>query len=226
MLKEVFHNLGWFHVYDCGNGTIAISENYKDTKTTSYLISGDNQSILLDTGCGIGRMKKLVFTLTSTVPTVFNSHACAYHSGANKKFDLVHILNEAHEIDTLTHGVQDDWIDNQEKLTEFEAGFMPEMFTTVSNGSKYALGGKVIEIVANDKTKVNGCMMADHENKSLFCGDIFDEACINALNENEKQKYLQGLKEIINQFKDYTWYFSTGDITGDDKKEALLKKYA
>ena len=225
-VKELKHDLGWFKLFDCSHSIYAISENYKNTKSTSFLICGDNQALLLDTGCGIGRMKKLIFTLTSTAPTVLNSHPCAHHSSANKKFDLVHILNEEHGIDTLTHDLHDEWISSQEKLTEEDHSFLPGIFTTISNGKKYSLGGKTLEVVANEKTKVNGCMLADHRNKMLFCGDIFDEDCIDALNDTQKNDYLQGLKEIIAEYKDYTWFFSTGELSGEEKKQALIQQYA
>lgn len=225
-VKELQHELGWFQLFDCSHGIYAISEDYKDTKSTSYLICGDNQSILLDTGCGIGRIKKLIFTLTGTAPTVLNSHPCANHSSANKKFDLVHILNEEGGIDTLTHDIHDEWIASQEKLTEENSSFLPPLFTTIGNGKKYSLGGKTLEVAANEKTKVNGFMLADHNNKILFCGDIFDESCINALSDTQKNEYLQGLKEIISEFKDYTWFFSTGELSGEEKKQALIQQYA
>lgn len=226
MVKEIKHDLGWFKLFDCSHNTYAIIENYKNTTSTSYLICGDNQSILLDTGCGIGRMKKLIFSLTSTVPTVLNSHASAYHSSANKKFRLVHILNEENGINFLTHDYSDEWISSQEKLTEDDNTFLPALFTTMSNGKKYALGEKTLEVVANDKTKVNGCMLADRTNKILFCGDIFDEECIAALDEETKKVYAQGCKEIIEEFKDYTWFFSTGELSNEAKKQTLIKKYA
>ncbi len=61
----------------------SICENYKNTTSTSYLICGDNQSILLDTGCGIGRMKKLIFFLCFSF--FFRSSIAAYLSASNKK---------------------------------------------------------------------------------------------------------------------------------------------
>lgn len=225
-MKELKHELGWFKLFDCTHNIYAISEKYRDTISTSYLICGDNQSILLDTGCGIGRMKKLIFSLTSTVPTVLNSHACANHSSANKKFHLVHILNEEHEIDYLTHNYPDEWIASQKKLTEDDDTFLPALFTILPSGKKYDLGGKTLEVIANDKTKVNGCMLADRTNKILFCGDIFDETWISNLNEDQKAEYIEGCKEIIDEFKDYIWFFSIGEVSNEAKKESIIKKYA
>lgn len=224
-MKKLNHELGCFNVYECENGVYAISEAYKDITATSYLICGDNQSILLDTGCGIGRIKKLVFSLTSLKPIIMNSHPAPYHSGANKKFDIVQILNEENGIDYLTFGKEDDWIASQEKLMEEDVTFFPSMFTTVTNGKVYPLGGKYVEIIANDATKINGMMLADHENKQLFTGDIFDETFIENLDENQKQDYLNELKNVIHQYQDYTWYFSIGDINPERKSE-LIKKYA
>lgn len=225
-MKEIKHELGWFHLFDCSNNIYAISEDYKDTKSTSYLICGDNQAVLLDTGCGIGRIKKLVFSLTSTVPTVLNSHPCANHSSGNNKFGLAYILNEKNGINALTHGVEDEWILSQEKLTEEDRSFLPPLFTTISNGKKYFLGGKTLEVFANEETMINGCMLADHEHKILFCGDIFDEKCIDSLNDEQKAKYAKGCKEIISKFKDYTWFFSTGEVENEQKKKALIEQYA
>lgn len=225
-MKEIQHTLGWFNVYDLGNKVYAISEAYKDTQSVSYLICGDNSSVLLDTGCGIGRMKKLVFQLTSLAPTVINSNTAPHHIGANNKFDLTHIFNHAHLIDTLTTPAVDQWIETQEKLCENNPQFAPALFTTFNEGTLFTLGNKTLAVVANAETAINGCMLADHENKMLFTGDIFHQPSIDALSDDQKTAYTEGCKKICSEYADYTWYFSNGTPVCENKKQAVLNHYA
>lgn len=224
--NKIQHDLGWFNVYDLGNKVYAICEPYKDSQSISYLICGDNNSVLLDTGCGIGRMKKLIFELTSLVPTVVNSNTSAHHIGANNKFDLVHIYNQGHLIDELTSPQGDQWIEEQEKICDSTETFAPSLFTTFNEGSLFTLGNKTLSVVANKETAVNGCMLADHDNKMLFTGDIFYQPAIDQLSDSDKVTYANGCKKICDLYSDYTWYFSNGTPVCEDTKQAILNQYA
>lgn len=222
----------WFNVYDLDRRVYAIVEPYQTQKVISYLIIGDNQAILLDTGMGIGNIKKLVFELWSLYPIVINSNACAGHSGGNYKFNNVKILNEPKIIDTLTFGYDSSWVDKYYNKNTFmkdapkkEINFEPCTFTTISDGVMYTLGNKDIEVIAPKDLQINGLMLVDHSNKMLFTGDIFYQPVIDILDEDTKTKYMEALKDIVNKYADYTWLFSHGTPIDKKLQEELINIY-
>lgn len=235
--KEVKQSQDWFTVYDLGRCIYAILEPYQKQQVISYLICGENNAILLDTGLGIGNIKKLCFELWSILPTVINTNACVGHCGGNKKFSLVHIANEASIIDALTFGFNDEWVKKHFNDSSFsneapipvnteELSFTPGTFTTVDHGSIYSLGGKNFKVVSPKELSIHGLMLADDENKLLFTGDIFFQPLIDTLDSEKKSSYSQTCKTICDQYKDYQWFFSHGIPTGDVVKNHIIAQFA
>ena len=68
----------------------------------------------------------------------------------------------------------------------------------------------------------------------LLFKDISSNSGISVNNRIEKLKLLKESLEnndpnsdqIIEEFKDYTWFFSTGELSNEAKKQTLIKKYA
>lgn len=235
--KMVNQSQPWFKVYDLGRRIYAISEPYQKQQVISYLIIGDTDAILLDTGLGVGNIKKLVFELWSIMPTVINSNACLGHCGGNDKFDLVSIMNTPSIIDAMTKGFDENWNNEHygkdsispeapEGYENDEFNFKPSLFTTVSDGTFYPLGNRTIEVVSGKTLKMNGLMLADDTNKVLFTGDIFYQPLIEQLDDEVKNDYIAELKDIIAEYKDYTWLFSHGKPQDEELKEELIKLYA
>lgn len=56
-----------------------------------YLFTGAKQSVLMDTGYGIGNIKKKVNKISSAPVTVCNSHYHPDHSDGNVQFDTVYV---------------------------------------------------------------------------------------------------------------------------------------
>jgi len=64
----------WFEIYRVSEGTFAICEPGHWDGAISYLIEGRNKAVLLDTGMGIGDIKKVIEHLTRLKVYVVNSH--------------------------------------------------------------------------------------------------------------------------------------------------------
>ena len=60
-----------------------------------YLIEGDEKALLLDTGVGMGYLKKVVWQLTHKPLIVVNSHFHYDHAGGNLGFDEVYVHKNA-----------------------------------------------------------------------------------------------------------------------------------
>lgn len=80
-LKRVAIMVPWFEVYEPVPGVYAIYEPHQAEETISYLIVGDKQALLFDTGMGISDIKKTVRELTTRPIVVLNSHTHNDHVG-------------------------------------------------------------------------------------------------------------------------------------------------
>src|SRR5260370_7333923 len=82
-LPRVLPDDPWFEIYKVAPGVFAIYEPHQAEEVISYLIVGQKQAVLFDTGMGIGDIRKLTAKLTTppavvlTPPT--NAHTLPAH---------------------------------------------------------------------------------------------------------------------------------------------------
>lgn len=91
---------GWFTVELIDEQTFAISEYGQWMKVHSYLIAGEEKAVLVDTGLGVGNIRKIVEQLTSLPVEVVTSHAHWDHTGGHPRFERFSI-----------HEAERDWIE-------------------------------------------------------------------------------------------------------------------
>lgn len=81
----------WFTVEQIDSKTYAISEYGHWEKVHSYLVIGDSHAALIDTGIGIGNIKKIVDQLTSLPIKVITTHVHWDHIGNHGLFDEIYV---------------------------------------------------------------------------------------------------------------------------------------
>lgn len=93
----------WFTVEEIDATTFGISEYGHWEKVHSYLMIGEEFAVLIDTGIGIGNIKKVVEKLTSLPIKVITTHVHWDHIGNHALFDEIYV----HELeeDWLIHGI-------------------------------------------------------------------------------------------------------------------------
>ena len=79
----------WFEVYQVVPQVFAIYEPHQAEETISYLILGEKQALLFDTGMGISDIRKVTGELTHLPIIVLNSHTHDDHVGGNWQFETV-----------------------------------------------------------------------------------------------------------------------------------------
>lgn len=91
----------WFTVEAIDGSTYAISEYGHWEKVHSYLLLGQDYAALIDTGIGIGNMKKVVEQLTSLPIKVITTHVHWDHIGSHQHFNEIYV-----------HELEADWLIN------------------------------------------------------------------------------------------------------------------
>jgi glyoxylase-like metal-dependent hydrolase (beta-lactamase superfamily II) len=182
-LERVLPAEPWFEVYKVAPNTLAIYEPHQSEETIAYLISGTKQSVLFDTGMGIGNMKALVTRLTSRPIVVLNSHTHNDHIGDNWQFPYVFGMDTPFT-KANTKGERDDAqaeIAPGQICGQVPKGFDPKTYATkawhvsipVHDGFKVNLGGRTLEIIATPGHTPDAISLIDRENGLLFTGDTY-----------------------------------------------------
>lgn len=91
----------WFTIEKIDDETYAISEYGHWEKVHSYLLIGKTSALLIDTGLGIGNIKKEVNKLTELPVTVVTTHVHWDHIGGHGSFDDIYV-----------HKADEGWLKN------------------------------------------------------------------------------------------------------------------
>lgn len=175
----------WFEVYKLPSDVIAIYEPYQFEEAISYLVIGADRAILIDTGTGIGDLKKTVDELTDLPVTVVNTHAHYDHIGNNWQFGETAVFNNAEEINRLLTG-HDNASLQRHLVPELVPKGLPDYFDPamwtippsepdylLEDGSVVDLGGRMLEVIHTPGHSPGEICLLDRENRLLFTGDMF-----------------------------------------------------
>lgn len=187
-LKRVAVRQPWFEVYEVAPRVFAIYEPHQSEETISYLIAGEKQALLFDTGMGIGDLRALVEELSKLPVMVINSHTHNDHVGGNWQFSNVLGMDTAF----TRKNALGSKIDAQAEIAPGELcgklpnGFDPKAYQTrpwkiqsfKRDGDAIDLGGRSIEIIATPGHTPDGICLFDRANGLLFTGDVYYPAPI------------------------------------------------
>ncbi len=184
-LGRVLPNEPWFEVYKVAPNTLAIYEPHQSEETIAYLISGPKQSVLFDTGMGIGNLKALVTKLTAKPIVVLNSHTHNDHIGDNWQFPYVFGMETAFTKANMKVAREDAQaeIAPGQICGATPKGFDPKTYETkawhvsipIHDGFKINLGfgQRTLEVIATPGHTPDAICLLDRENGLLFTGDTY-----------------------------------------------------
>ena len=178
----------WFEVYKPAHDVFAIYEPHQAEETIGYLIVGDNQALLFDTGMGISDLKKLTSELTKLPIIVLNSHTHDDHVGDNWQFSTVYAM----DTDFTRKNAMGSREDAQAEITPDQiCGALPKEFNSTSyatrpwriaaythDGARFDLGGRTLEVIATPGHTPDAISLIDRANGLLFTGDTYYPAPI------------------------------------------------
>jgi glyoxylase-like metal-dependent hydrolase (beta-lactamase superfamily II) len=187
-LQRVLPGDLWFEVYKLSPGVFAIYEPHQAEETISYLIVGNKQALLFDTGMCIAGIRKITTQLTSRPVVVLNSHTHDDHVGDNWQFKFVYGMDTAFTR-TSAKGSREDAqaeITSDQLCGNLPKHFDPKSYQTkpwhislfVHDGFKVNLGGRTLEILSTPGHTPDAISLLDRENGLLFTGDTYYPAPI------------------------------------------------
>lgn len=143
------------------------------------LIVGPQRAMLIDTGFGIGNLKRLVERLIGDRELiVVNTHSHFDHSGGNAQFGRVYCHKEEAP-DLLATVSEERWRAENERFStnpnyraEDVLPFQPYEIVPCENNTVFDLGGgHQVELLFLPGHTAGGCAFLDKKNRILFSGD-------------------------------------------------------
>ena len=172
----------WFEVVRFPDGVTMIAEPGHEEDVKSYLVEGERDVAVLDTGMGVGDFAGLVASLSDRQPIVLHSHAHFDHIGASARFERVYV--HASEAGDLRQGYPSikfrPWFEPEHLVgdrlpKEFDAGDASiagcEPTGVIEHGQTFDLGGRVLEAFHTPGHSPGGITLLDREARVLFPGD-------------------------------------------------------
>jgi glyoxylase-like metal-dependent hydrolase (beta-lactamase superfamily II) len=173
----------WYEVYKVAPAVYAIYEPHQFEETISYLIVGDKQALLFDTGMGISDLKKVTAELTRLPIVVLNSHTHNDHVGDNWQFETIYGIDS----DFTRKNAKGSRGDAQAELApdqvcgQLPQGFDPKTYATQPwkitaykhDGDRIDLGGRWLEVIATPGHTPDAISLLDLANGLLFTGDTY-----------------------------------------------------
>lgn len=95
----------WFKTYRMNNKTFAFFEPYHHEKVFSFLVIGTESAALIDTGMGVGNIRKEVERLTDLPVIVINTHGHFDHIGNNYYFKDIRCFDNPMEVNRIEKGI-------------------------------------------------------------------------------------------------------------------------
>ncbi len=178
----------WFEVYQVVPRVFAIYEPHQAEETISYLIVGEKQALLFDTGMGISDLRKLIAQLTAVPIVVLNSHTHNDHVGDNWQFETVYGM----DTDFTRANAKGSRQDAQDELGpgmicgDLPKGFDSRSYATrpwkisrfLHDHDRIDLGGRTLEVLATPGHTPDAICLLDRAHGLLFTGDTYYPAPI------------------------------------------------
>lgn len=179
----------WFTVEKIDNDTFVISEYKHWEETHCYLLNGTYKSLLIDTGLGVGNIKKVIDTLTELPVMVVTTHVHWDHIGGHKHFDNIGAYES-----------EKDWLDSHFPISlniikknlckgscEFPEDFEIEDYEIYQGGASFllhendiiSLGNRNVKVIHTPGHSPGHVCFYEEEREFLYTGDLVYEGTLD-----------------------------------------------
>jgi glyoxylase-like metal-dependent hydrolase (beta-lactamase superfamily II) len=220
-LEKIETSQKWYEVYKLTEDTYAVYEPFQFEEAISYLAKGNEKAVVIDTGTGIGDLKRLIGELTNLPVSVINTHTHWDHVGANSQFDEIACFDHPECVGKLTRGFPNEklrpsligdsiWRPLPENIDP-ETWSIPPVHptSTFKDGQTFDLGGRSLEVVYTPGHSPGSVCFLDRKNRILFTGDTFFPGPLYAHPEDVNiEDYIASIKKMDALLGEYDYVCS------------------
>jgi len=209
---------GWFEVYLLTDTVYAIYEDGQFEEVISYLVQGEDRAALIDTGNGIGDIKRLVDGLTELPVMVVNTHTHGDHIGGNHQFSEVAVYDSGFSRENAKHGRSREqmghYLDGDMVWKPFPPYFdrdgwriHPFKVTRwLRDGDVVDLGGRELEIIHTPGHSPDSVCLLDRANRVFWTGDTFYPAPIYVYSPTTSlDQFIDSFSKMAGLLPDVDW---------------------
>lgn len=185
MFKKIATAEDWFEAYQITDNLFVFCERRHAESTIVNLIVGEQRAALVDTGCGIGRLRPLVEQVTKKPVVVINTHTHPDHLGGNCEFDEVAMFDHPRSRRAAEIGVSPEILHEEILADNLVSGPWPSGFDPSScspgsfrvdrwlrDGDRVDIGGRHLEVIFTPGEAPDHICLLDEVDRILFSGDI------------------------------------------------------
>lgn len=196
----------WFTIDTIDENTYAISEYRHWEETHSYLLTGTERSLLIDTGLGICNISEVVAKLTDKPVIAIATHIHWDHIGGHKYYPDFY-AHEA-ELDWLNGGfpqppemIKGYVVDRCELPEGYDINtyefFQGQPTKVLHGGEVIELGGRTIQVLHTPGHAPGHMCFWEAERGYLFTGDLVYKGTLTAwFPSTDPEAYLKSLETV------------------------------
>ena len=168
-----------------------------------YLVEGEKEAIVIDTGYGIGNLRKMCQTLTDKpIRNCIITHEHFDHLGGISYFEKAYmseVCKKATEIPNV-HGMYADIA-------------YPELHNieVVEDGYVFDLGGRQLQVFYIPDHAAGSIALLDKDSRLLFSGDELGTPAYKAIGTTVEQ-YSRNINRLFKYFNDIDWCLGGGFV--------------
>lgn len=220
-------NDAWFTVQKIDSMTFAISEYGHWEKVHSFLLIGEEEAVLIDTGLGIDNIKRVTDKLTDLSITVITTHVHVDHIGSHDEFKSIYVHEK--DSDWLINGIKGLSIEQIRKDISRDITiptpktFDPDTYIPfqgkptgfLADGDVIDMGNRKLIIYHTPGHSPGHICVFDNTNGYLFTGDLlYDETPIYAFYPSTNPVDLVNSLERISEIKNVSMVYGSHNTLG------------
>jgi glyoxylase-like metal-dependent hydrolase (beta-lactamase superfamily II) len=203
----------WFEVYLVTRDTYAIYEPGQYEEALCTLVIGSKKAALIDTGCGISDIFKVVDEITDLPVTVVNTHAHNDHIADNHRFKEIWMFDHPWSVEAqkgLPNSEMAHLVANGMVWKPLPKEFDPKKYVVkpfkvthfYQDGEIIELGSRTLEVIHTPGHTPDSCCLLDRKHRLLFTGDMFYTGGIYTyLNGGDIPTFIQSYKKMLNYYE-------------------------
>ena len=199
----------WFTIERIDQDTYAISEYKHWEESHCYLLNGTSSSLLIDTGLGIGNIKKVVDSLTDLPVKVVTTHVHWDHIGGHKYFNNIGVFEA--EKDWLTSDFPIPLSIVKKNLIkepcDFPEYFEVEKYQVCQRGVSFLLhendvidlGSRDVKVIHTPGHSPGHICFYEESRGYLYTGDLIYEGTLDAFYPStDPYEFMNSVKKVKN----------------------------
>jgi glyoxylase-like metal-dependent hydrolase (beta-lactamase superfamily II) len=230
-LELVDSNEKWFEVYRIRSDVYAFYEPGQFEEVISYLLLGGERAALIDTGMGIGNIRRLAEEFTAMPITVVNTHSHYDHVAQNYLFNSVALCEAScsRRVSENGYGVHKmkPFLAREMLSRELPEGFdvghyhVPPFKVTrwLKDREEIELGNRKLDVVHTPGHSPDSICLLDRNSRLLWTGDTFYPGAIYVhMPDSDLGEFIKSYQTLVALSKYYDILLPSHNEPRVDKK--------